>query len=295
MSSIYRSARGRDIITSWCADRLRAWPVPQERITVEAGGSPTHITAAGPEGAPVVFVPGTNFCAAASLPLASALVDAGHRVLLPDVPGQPGLSSGERGPAAGRMSWYGAWLSEVIEQTATGPVTVMGHSFGAAIALSCTSSRIERMILVSPGGITRLSVPPRLLAASAAWFLRPTAASSRRLLRAMHAPGRQPREELVEWMTLVARHSRSSGAPAMAEPSQNTYPRQVVLGTHDVFLPVDRLRRAVRARLGVELDVMAEAGHLLVEEHPQRLAAWAGHDRPRPSRGSAGSTDRDRT
>ncbi|GAA2245368.1 alpha/beta fold hydrolase [Streptomyces amakusaensis] len=260
-----------------------------------AGGSRTHVTTAGPEGTPVVFVPGTNFCAAASLPLASALVDAGHRVLLPDIPGQPGLSSGERGPAAGRMSWYGTWLSEVIEQTATGPVTVMGHSFGAAIALSSTSSRIERMILVSPGGLTRLSVPPRLLAASAAWFLRPTAASSRGLLRAMHVPGRQPREELVEWMTLVARHSRSSGAPAMAEPSRSTYPRQVVSGAHDVFLPADRLRRAVRTRLGLKLDVMAEAGHLLVEEHPHHLAALAGHDRPRPPGDSSGSTNRDRT
>ncbi|MGW6982329.1 hypothetical protein ACWGE1_23305 [Streptomyces sp. NPDC054932] len=43
-----------------------------------------------------MFVPGTNVNAAVSLQPATALVAAGHRVLLVDVPGQPGLSSGGR-------------------------------------------------------------------------------------------------------------------------------------------------------------------------------------------------------
>lgn len=239
---------------------------------VAANGTQTHVLLAGDGATTVVFVPGTNFNAAASLPLATALVAAGHRVLLVDVPGQPGLSSGERALSDGRLSWYGAWLNEVIERISSEPVAVMGHSFGAAIALSTDSPRISRLVLVSPGGLTGLRLTPAVLAASAAWFLRPAPTHSARLLRTMLAPGHQPREDLVAWMTLVARHSRSSGAPGAAVLPTRTIPRLVVTGEHDVFLPPRRLVTAVRSTLGAELGVVSEAGHLVVEERPEYLS-----------------------
>ncbi|KUO16805.1 alpha/beta fold hydrolase [Streptomyces dysideae] len=272
MDSIYRSTAGKELIRRWCLDQLAAWPVPHERKTVTAKDAQTHIVLAGSGATTVVFVPGTNFNAAASLPLATALVAAGYRVLLVDVPGQPGLSSGERGLSGGRLSWYGAWLSEAIEKISSGPVAVMGHSFGAAIALSSDSARIGRLVLVSPGGLTRLRLTPTVLAASAAWFLRPAPTHSARLLRAMLAPGHPPREELVNWMTLVARHSRSSGAPGAATLPARSIPRLVVTGEHDVFLPPRRLGPAVRGTLGAELGVVSQAGHLVVEERPEYLS-----------------------
>ncbi|MFD9409850.1 alpha/beta fold hydrolase [Streptomyces sp. NPDC059989] len=239
-----------------------------------ANGARTHLVSAGSGPTTVVFVPGTNFNAAASLPLATALVAAGHRLVLPDVPGQPGLSSGARGRSGRHLSWYGTWLGEVLDgATASGPVVVVGHSFGAAIALSSPSPRIDRLVLVSPGGLGRLRLTPGLLAVSAAWFARPTPARSARLLRAMLAPGHQPREELVEWMTLVARHSRSSGAPGAADLPARAVPRWVTTGAHDVFLPPRRLAPAVRTLLDADLHVVPDAGHLVVEEHPGRLAA----------------------
>jgi pimeloyl-ACP methyl ester carboxylesterase len=272
VESIYRSTTGRELIRRWCLDQLAAWPVPHERKTVTAKGAETHVVLAGFGAPTVVFVAGTNFNAAASLPLATALVATGYRVLLVDVPGQPGLSSGQRGLAGGRLSWYGAWLGEVIEKITSEPVAVMGHSFGAAIALASDSPRIERLVLVSPGGLTRLRLTPTVLAASAAWFLRPAPTHSARLLRAMLAPGHPPREELVSWMTLVARHSRSSGAPGAATLPARSIPRLVVTGEHDVFLPPRRLGPAVRGSLGTELGVVPEAGHLVVEERPEHIA-----------------------
>lgn len=272
MDSIYRSTTGKELIRRWCLDQLAAWPVPHERKTVTAKSTQTHVVLAGSGATAVVFVPGTNFNAAASLPLATALVTAGYRVLLVDVPGQPGLSSGERGLSGGRLSWYGAWLSEVIEKLSSEPVAVMGHSFGAAIALSSDSPRIDRLVLVSPGGLTRLRLTPAVLAASGAWFLRPAPQHSARLLRAMLAPGHPPREELVNWMTLVARHARSSGAPGAATLPAQSVPRLVVTGEHDVFLPPRRLGPAVRSTLGAELGVVSEAGHLAVEERPEYLS-----------------------
>ncbi|GAU71066.1 putative hydrolase [Streptomyces sp. NBRC 110611] len=131
MDSIYRSETGKELIRRWCLDQLAAWPVPHERKTVTVKGAETHVVLAGSGATTVVFVPGTNFNAAASLPLATALVAAGFRVLLVDIPGQPGLSCGERPLSGRRLSWYGAWLSGVIEEISSAPVAVMGHSFGA--------------------------------------------------------------------------------------------------------------------------------------------------------------------
>ncbi|GAA0325463.1 alpha/beta fold hydrolase [Streptomyces polychromogenes] len=272
MDSIYRSTTGRELIRRWCFDQLDAWSVPHERTTVTANGARTHVVLAGDGATTVVFVPGTNFNAAASLPLATALVADGYRVLLVDVPGQPGLSTGERRLSGGRLSWYGAWLSKVIEKISSEPVAVMGHSFGAAIALSTDSPRISRLVLVSPGGLTGLRLTPAVLAASAAWFLRPAPTHSARLLRTMLAPSHQPREDLVTWMTLVARHSRSSGAPGAAVLPARLVPRLVVTGEHDVFLPPKRLVTAVHSTLGAELGVVTEAGHLVVEERPEYLS-----------------------
>ncbi|WP_030727251.1 alpha/beta fold hydrolase [Streptomyces sp. NRRL S-237] len=273
MDSIYRSTDGREHIQGWCTRRLDAWPVPHERTTIAANGARTHVVTAGSGPVTVVFVAGTNFNASASLPLATALVEAGHRLVLPDVPGQPGLSDEARGLSGGRLSWYGAWLSEVLDAVVTEPAVVIGHSFGAAIALSSPSPLIDRLVLVSPGGLGRLRLAPGLLAASAAWFVRPTPARSARLLRAMVAPGHQPRPDLVEWMTLVARHSRSSGAPGTAELPLRNVPRLVATGAHDTFLPPRRLSPVVHSTLGTELRVIPDAGHLVVEEHPDRVAA----------------------
>lgn len=276
--SIYRTTAGRECIAQWCHTQLAEWSVRHERMTVVAQGVQTHVVIAGSGRTTIVYVPGTNFNAAASLPLASALVAAGHRVVLPDVPGQPGLSSGQRELSSGGVSWYGAWLSDLLGQVVADAVVVMGHSFGAAIAMSCGSPQISRLILISPGGLTRLRLTPGVLAAYAAWTFRPAPATSSRLLRLMLAPDHDPRSELIEWMTLVARHSRSSGAPGSADLPSRPVPRLVLTGETDVFLPPRRLAPAVRRKLGTDLRVIAGAGHLLVDEFPEYLATVVNGD-----------------
>ncbi|MER8231031.1 alpha/beta hydrolase [Streptomyces sp. NPDC094049] len=288
MNSIYRDPEGREQIRLWCSGLLDSWTVPHERTVVTAAGAHTHLVTAGDGPTTVVFVPGTGFNAATSLPLATALVADGHRVVLADVPGQPGLSSDRRPASRAGLAWYGAWLDEVVEQSPPGPVVTMGHSLGAAICLNAGTSRISRQILVSPAGLTRLRVAPRVAATAAAWSLRPTPARSSRLLRALHTPGHPPREELVTWMTLVARHARSSGAPTVTSPARPVA-RYVVSGEHDTFLPPRRLQDAARAVLGTRLRVVPVAGHLLTDEQPELLSSLvADPERPDHQGGPAG-------
>lgn len=88
----------------------------------------------------------------------------------------------------------------------------------------------------------------------------------------------------MDWMTLVARHTRSSGAPGAAVLPVRPLPRLVVTGEHDVFLPPRRLVSAVRSTLGAELGVVSKAGHLAIEECPEYLSTLlenAGLENPR--------------
>jgi len=277
VKSIYRTATGRDAVHQWCADQLAAWPVPHERQTLIANGARTHALVAGSGPGTVVFVPGTNFCAAAHLPLIAVLA-ARYRVVAVDLPGQPGLSSGERPPAGDRLAWYGTWLSEIVDGVAAGPAVVLGHSLGGAVALSADSPNIAGLVLVAPAGLTGLRVTPALLVAAVGWTVFPRPATSARLLRVMHAPGHLPREAVVEWMTLIARHASSTGAPGLAKLPARAVRRLIVTGDRDVFLPPKRLEPAVRKLLGAELGVLADAGHLAVDEnkHFAHLADLAG-------------------
>jgi hypothetical protein len=85
----------------------------------------------------------------------------------------------------------------------------------------------------------------------------------------------RPQPDLVEWMTLVARHTKPAGAPG---PLAHDVParwqrtgRLVLTGQEDCFLPPGRLSRAVEERLGVPLGVLAGLGHLSVDDDPSGL------------------------
>lgn len=277
MTQLYRSHTGQTAVRYWCTNRLSAWTTPHTQTTVSAGGTGTHAVIAGTGSPTVVFLPGTNMNAATSLPLLTALAHRGRTVAL-DLPGQPGLSSSERPPSPARLSWYGTWLTDTLDALDIRSAVVVGHSLGAAVTLSSNSPRIGRRVLLSPAGVARLRITPRVLAASTTWFLAPGDASSTRLLRTMLAPASEPpRTELTQWMTLVGRHVHTTTDPGLAPASTRPVPTIVAAGEHDTFLPPHHLAPAVRRRLGTHLEILPEAGHLTNEEYPARVAALT-HD-----------------
>lgn len=274
-ASIYRSERGREAVRDWCTGQLAAWDLPHATREVDVRGAATHVTVAGAGAATVVFVPGTNFNTATSLPLLDELA-RDFAVVALDVPGQPGLSSGTRDPAGG-IRWYGEWLDAAVEQvvpTLPGPsgrpVVLLGHSFGGAVVLASRRQGVFRLV-ASTGGLCRLRLTPAVLLAFVRWTVRPSRASSRGILTPMLAKGGVPRPELVEWMTLVGRHTRTSTSPDHVEQPSWRGAVLAVSGAQDVFLPPARLGPAVRRALGVELSIVDQAGHLIVEEAAGRL------------------------
>jgi pimeloyl-ACP methyl ester carboxylesterase len=249
--------------------------MPHERECVVTALGNTHLLSAGTGETTVLYLPGTNFSAATSRPVVTALA-GNFRVVVADVPGQPGLSSGER-PRGDRMRAYGAWVDGLVAHLSAATLVLAGHSLGAAVALSADPSGVAGLVLADPAGLVRLRVTPGLLVDTIPWLLRPTPARSARLLQRMHAADRRPSTADAEWMTLVARHTRSTLAPSPLPTSVvgrwRAVPHLVLSGARDCFLPVRSLRSAIHEKLGSELTVISGAGHLAVEEQPEALVS----------------------
>ena len=273
LRTLYRSKADREVVARWCRSRLDAWEVPHRRETVDVGDAQVHLTRVGAGPAQVLFVPGTNFNAAASLTIAASLARR-WSVILVDLPGQPGLSSGER-PRAAHREWYGRKLAEVLNAIDTEPVVAVGHSLGGAVLLSCDSERIAGRVLLAPAGIAPLHVDIRMMVPSLRWLLAPTLERTEAMLEGFTAPGNPPPESIAQWLHFVAVHCRSTLAPPPLpdETLQRRLgsPLIVATGAHDRFLPPSRLGPAARAKLDVDLEVIDGAGHLAGDERPEAV------------------------
>jgi len=273
MKAVYRNAVSQYTVRQWCLNRLAQWSTPHSRQVVKVDGVDVHLTHIGDQAAKVVFLPGTNFNAATSLELGSALGERWPTMII-DLPGQPGLSSGHR-PHNPHDGWYGRILAKVLEATAAREVVVVGHSLGAAVALGCDSPRVGARVLCSPAGITRLGMDIPLLACSTRWLLTPTVAASRRLLNLLTAPGHRASRTAAEWMSLIGHHCRTTLAPppqplaVLRRAAETTM--VVATGEHDRFLGPRRLTKAVRRDLDAPLRALPGVGHLVGDERPGEI------------------------
>jgi pimeloyl-ACP methyl ester carboxylesterase len=281
MPTLYRSAVAEAAVQRWCAERLAAWSTPHGTQWVETVLGRTHLVRLGEGRDSCLVLPGTNFGSATSRPLLDALAQR-FTVYAADLPGQPGLSAADR-PRAEREG-YAAWVDEVVahvraqsriagEPGGPGRLVVVGHSRGAAVALTARPETVDGLVLVSPAGLCRVRVTPQVLAATLPWLARPTPSRSTRLVRLMS--GRQVAAvdaSTAEWLTLVARSTRTTGAPGPLPAGDlarwRDHATPVLVGAEDVFFPPARLRPPAVELLGVRPVVVSGAGHLLADQAP---------------------------
>lgn len=287
---IYRSDAGRDAVRAWCTGQLQRRLPSAHRRVVDSPLGPTHLMTSGIGPRDVLLLPGTNMNAATSVPLIRALAGSG-RVTVADLPGQPGLSAGDR-PQADLIGRYRAWLDHVLalvsgERTAL----LVGESRGAAVAL-CASPRrrVAGLLLAAPAGLIDARVTPAVLRASLPWLLRPTATTSARMLTMMY--GEQTvadHDQLTEWMTLVARHAHSSLSPSpLPNPIVTEWrstPCQVLVGDHDRFFSPRRVQPAAAGLLRAATTVLPDGGHLLSHTSPKAIAEAVSNLAARPPAG----------
>ena len=273
----YRSQAAAAQVRGWCYARLASWRVPHVTHDVDTSCGMTHVVSAGTGDGICIYLPGTNFNAATSTVGLSALASR-CRVYVADLPGQPGLSSAARPEP--ELPGYTAWLTDLIAWVRGRHdgerIVLAGHSRGAAVALSAKPDSVDRLALLAPAGLTQVRPSIEMLSATLPWLVRRNNAGARRLLMYMSGPTHPPGDDLVEWMTLLARTCRTTGAPDPLPGAHLSKWRdskvQVAVGEHDAFFPVTKLRGPCRTMLGQDPLVISGAGHLLVDEEPDLVS-----------------------
>jgi pimeloyl-ACP methyl ester carboxylesterase len=111
----------------------------------------------GTDGTVIVFLHGWALSDRTYRRPLGALVRRGHAVLAPALPGF--RETAPLPPEDLSLAGYAAWLRDFLDAVGiTAPVTLVGHSFGGAVAIACAHAfpdRVGRLVLVnSIGGAT---------------------------------------------------------------------------------------------------------------------------------------------
>jgi pimeloyl-ACP methyl ester carboxylesterase len=273
MPRVYRSPAGAAQVREWCSAGIANWGVPHETDEIDTSCGKTHVVSVGTGEGTCIYLAGTNFNASTSTVGLSALATR-CRVYAADLPGQPGLSSPVRPER--ELPGYAAWLTDLVawvrRRHESERIVLAGHSRGAAVALSAKPESVDGLALLAPAGLTHVRPSIEMLRSTVPWLVRRSSADARRLLQYMSGPGHAPEGDLVEWMTLVARACRTTGAPGPLPDDElikwKGRDLRIAVGEHDAFFPASRIREPCRTKLGHDPLVVAGAGHLLVDEEP---------------------------
>lgn len=241
----------------------------------------------GGEGPPLVLVHGLSGAATNWVAMVPRLVER-FRVLVPDLPGHGGSSPL---PAAESLDPYGNRLAELAEREGMLPAAFVGHSFGGLVALRTALLRpddVSALVLVSAAGIsTATRRVERLLAISS--FVRPGRLYSRFQAKVARSPALKylvfgywgasdppslTAEVVAGLLAGPALHTdtRTAGRVLVKDDPRIDLgrlqcPTLVLWGARDNQVPLADGFEYAR-RLGGQLRVVADCGHLIIGERP---------------------------
>ncbi|MDZ7910303.1 MAG: alpha/beta hydrolase [Rhodococcus sp. (in: high G+C Gram-positive bacteria)] len=226
---------------------------------------------------PVIILPGEDLNSATTLATTCAL----HRrrqVFVIDLPGQPGLSASYR-PHHRRFSVYGRWFDEVVAQLCTDPAVIVGHSAGAAIALSATPSvAVSGLVLVNPLGLVPAHQALAFRILRLKWAIDPSMENSEHLLTYLLSPRFVPESGLIGWYSLTGRCCIKFRYPpplprtTIRAWAASRIPILVATGAQDQLISPDRLLDPSLSLLGTDVQSIPGCGHLALREAPTTIA-----------------------
>lgn len=260
------------------------------RRTVQVDGhAASHLTV--PQEGPVVLLLHGTYWSRVWLPVLDLLADAGFRPVAVDLPGL-GRSEGELTLATAEVPALAEWVTRFVDALGVdGPVTVVGHDIGGAIAQHLLASGgldIERFALVNSvtydswpvPGVARFRDPDVVAAVTADELL----TARRQAVTAALAGAASERlisEYLDPWIDARVRRSwmRLAGAadsrftldlvPALRE---SAVPKLLVWGEDDTFQRVEYAERFAAEIPHTRLVRIPGAGHIPMENAPDAVA-----------------------
>jgi pimeloyl-ACP methyl ester carboxylesterase len=287
-SSVYRSQSGRAAVLAAYRAQAARIPFPFESRYVPTAVGDTHVLIAGPERCPpLVVLSGVHFGAFFTAEWVRRLVPA-FRVLIPDIVGQPNLSTEFR-PRPLRHE-YARWLAEVLDRLELERAPMLGISFGGAVVLDLAAyapTRLSKAALLVPGGFGAsfaviLKIMRTLFVPWTAYRLVPRPAQVPALVSPL---GDNLPDHWYEFFELLFRHVywnvRPPGPFSAADFASYSAPTLAIFARDDCFFPGEHAARAAAAALGPSLNAcVIEGKHIptsaAIDAAIDRVAAFFG-------------------
>jgi pimeloyl-ACP methyl ester carboxylesterase len=203
---------------------LDEWPVDVTPVDVPTRFGSTRVNVCGPEsGAPLLLLPGGGATSTVWIANVAALARS-HRVFAVDVMGDVGRSVNDGAPLRTALNLF-EWLDAVLDHLGVNASAVVGHSYGAMIALAYTlhgSRRVDSLVLLDPTSCFA-GMSPRYLLRAVPVLIRPTEKRQRSLIGWETAgAGVDPR-----WLGVSALGTAAFGRTALVVPPR---PKAEALG-----------------------------------------------------------------
>ncbi|MFI5664777.1 alpha/beta fold hydrolase [Streptomyces sp. NPDC051684] len=136
-------------------DKVMAkWPAARETASVPTPFGTTHVNVCGLAGNPsLVLLPGGGGATSASWYAQAAVLSRTHRVFAVDLIGAPGRSTPDGDRRLRTVADLSAWLDVLLDGLGVAETDLVGHSYGAWIALHHamrTPGRVRRLALLDP-------------------------------------------------------------------------------------------------------------------------------------------------
>lgn len=257
---------------------------------------PTTLTDASPlyyvengTGPPVVLLHGMGADSRTWDGIRPYLAEAGFRILTPDLPGHGRSPKPWR---SYRLPFYLAYLTRWLRRLQTGPVHLVGHSLGGALAAAMAIH--EPDMVASVGGICPIRLidhrpPVQVLSVLARYGFsqllgRPSEGATRRMLeRAFGLPSEAVTPDLISlWQetAMASRRAVISTNQQLQKPEfalqsrlgEIRCPVWLLWGKRDPFFPGVDTVTGITATLPAAAQDFSDSGHLPMFERPDQLA-----------------------
>lgn len=283
---------GRDRL-NWETDG-RSWPHHSASRFLQTTSCDWHVQVAGPDNGPVVLLLHGTGAASHSWRHMLPLLSTRFRVVVPDLPGH-GFTR-PRGVADLSLPGMVRALTELLAHLDRCPAVILGHSAGAAIAVTLAASHasaVPRHVIGINGAYLPIRGNALFSPLAKALFANPFSASMFSLLsrvtplggNLLTATGSSIDEEgKAIYRMLLASPAHVRGALGMmaawdltrfdATLQRLPFPMTLIAAKDDPMVPIENSSHAARHAPGSRLILTDRGGHLLHECRAAEVARW---------------------
>lgn len=285
-ASLFTSHQGYEVVmAAYDAEVARA-PVPYQSQMVSTRYGTTHILSGGPLDAPPVFLFHHWWSNAAGIGASFPFLFPSYRVYMPDIIGQMGKSAPTRPPTDGPA--YAAWVGDLFDALGISQAMLIGISGGGWVVLKCAAyapERVKSAVVVSAVGLsgsfsrwTQFVRSPLFGIVIGLFPFRPAIGWAARSFTGPHASGSSWYASFVEGIYLSRKYFKGTMPPGPLtddELRRITSPTLALIGEQEhLYHPsaaIERARHLIPGLVGA--DLIADAGHTLMQEQPEAAAA----------------------